>query len=168
MHGGLEAPHLTLALPGRLVGDLGTIVRVLVRDMDHRRHHGPARRRVAAQLVADQPAGFAALPFQHFAKESDGRSPIAPRLHEDVDLVTVLIDRPPEILLPSLDVHEQLVQIPRVAHPAASAPERSRIRRADRLLCTRSFNLTVSMIPPACRGRSMTPVGAVEAHQPEQ
>ena len=36
--------------------------------------------------------------------------------------------RSPEILLPSLDVHEQLVQIPRVANPGASAPERPRIR----------------------------------------
>ena len=44
----LEAPHLALALPGRLVGDFRPIVRVLVRAVDHRRHHGTQRRRVAA------------------------------------------------------------------------------------------------------------------------
>ena len=47
--------------------------------------------------------------------------------HEDVDLVTVLVDGPPEIQLPSLDVHEKLVQIPRIAHSGASAPERPRV-----------------------------------------
>ena len=38
--GRLEAPHLALALPGRLVGDFGAIVRVPVRAVNHRRHHG--------------------------------------------------------------------------------------------------------------------------------
>ena len=41
--GRLEAPHLALALPGRLVGDFGAIVRVLVRAVNHRRHHGAER-----------------------------------------------------------------------------------------------------------------------------
>ena len=37
-----EAPHLGLPLTRRLVGDLGSIVRVLIGDVDHRRHHGAA------------------------------------------------------------------------------------------------------------------------------
>ena len=55
VRGGFEAPHLALPLPGRLVGDFRQIVRVLVRAVDHRRHHGPERRWVAASLVGDQP-----------------------------------------------------------------------------------------------------------------
>ena len=55
--GRLEAPHLALALSGRLVGDFGAIVRVLVGAVNHRRHHGAVRRRVAAQLVGDQRRG---------------------------------------------------------------------------------------------------------------
>ncbi len=62
--GRLEAPHLALALTGRLVGDFGSIVRVLIRGVDHGRHHGTMSRRVTAQLVRDQPAGFAALSCQ--------------------------------------------------------------------------------------------------------
>jgi len=52
--GGLEPAHLALALPGRLVGEFRPIVRVLVRPVNHRRHHDAERRRVATQLVRDQ------------------------------------------------------------------------------------------------------------------
>ena len=46
MSGRLEAAHLALALAGRLVRDLGAIVRVLLSDVNDRRHHGPVGRRV--------------------------------------------------------------------------------------------------------------------------
>ncbi len=49
-----EPAHLTLPLPGRLVRDFGPIVRVLVRAVDHGRHHGAAGRGVTAQFVGDQ------------------------------------------------------------------------------------------------------------------
>ena len=39
---GFEPAHLTLPLPSRLVGDFRPIVRVLVRAVDHGRHHGAA------------------------------------------------------------------------------------------------------------------------------
>ena len=40
--GRLEAAHLALALPGRLVSDFRAIVGVLGRDVDDGGHHGPA------------------------------------------------------------------------------------------------------------------------------
>jgi len=46
--GGLELAHLSLALPRGLMRHLCAIVGVLFRAVDHRRHHGPERRRVAA------------------------------------------------------------------------------------------------------------------------
>ena len=64
LRSGFEAPHLALALPGRLVGDLRAIVGVLVRAVNHRRYHGVAGRRIAAQLVGDQPSRDAALALQ--------------------------------------------------------------------------------------------------------
>jgi len=42
------------------------------------------------------------LPLQQFAEETLSCTPIAPGLDENVDDVSVLIDRPPEILLPTL------------------------------------------------------------------
>ena len=62
--GRLEAPHLPLALPGRLVRDFGAIVRVLVCAVNNRRHHGAERRGVAAQLVRNQSARLPALAFR--------------------------------------------------------------------------------------------------------
>ena len=93
LSGRREPPHLALPLTRRLVGDLGSIVRVLISDVDHGRHHGAARGGVGAQLVGDQSSRDTALGFQQRPKESDGCSPIPVRLHEDVQDVTVLVDR---------------------------------------------------------------------------
>ena len=86
--------------------DLNSVVFVLPSTVDHGRHHGAVCRRVAAQLVRSQPARLAALSFQQLAEEPLGRPPIATRLHENVEDVTVLVHGPPQIMLPSLDPHE--------------------------------------------------------------
>ena len=62
--GRLEPPHLALPLSRRLVGDFCAIVRILICTVDHRRHHRPARRRVATELVGDQPSGNTSLALQ--------------------------------------------------------------------------------------------------------
>src|SRR4029453_4913664 len=71
------------------------------------------------------------LAFQQFPEEARGGAPIAPGLHEDVDHVAILVDGPPEILLPPLDRDEQFVQVPHIAHVPPVAPQRSRIRRPE-------------------------------------
>ena len=53
---------------------------------------------VAAQLVGHEPHGFLSLPVQQSAKESPRCTPVPTGLYEDVDQVTVLIHRAPEIL----------------------------------------------------------------------
>ena len=134
--GRCEAPHLALPLTCRLVGDLGSIVRVLISDVDHGRHYGAARGGVGAQLVGDdQPARDTALGFQQFPKESDGCSPIPVRLHEDVQDVTVLLGAycAPQILLATLDLDEHLVEMPSVSHPTAPAPQLPCVDRTEPL-----------------------------------
>ena len=128
-----DAPHLALPLTRRLVGDLSTIARVLISDVDYGRHHGAARGGVGTQLVGDQPARDTALDFQQRPKESDGCSPIPVRLHEDVQDVTVLVDRAPQILLATLDRDEHLVEMPGVSHPTAAAPQPPRVDRTEPL-----------------------------------
>ena len=122
MGGRLEPAHLPLALTSRLMRDLRSVVFVLPGTVDHGRHHGTVRGRVTAQLVRDQPARLAALSFQQLAEEPLGRPLIAPRLHEDVKDVAVLVDSTPQILLPALDLDEQLVQMPGVALAAPAVP----------------------------------------------
>ena len=48
LSGRREPPHLALTLSCRLMRDLRAIVRVLISDVDHRRHHGAARGGVGA------------------------------------------------------------------------------------------------------------------------
>ena len=86
--GRLEAPHLAFPLPGRLMRDLGAVVRVPIRTVDDG-GHGGARQRIAAELVRDETARLATLSLQQFAEEPHGRWSIATRLHKDIDHVTV-------------------------------------------------------------------------------
>ena len=89
-------------------------------------------RRVAAQLVGDEPTGKTPLLLQQLSKEPDRRSSIPSRLDEDVQHVAILIHGSPPVLFPAIDRHEELVEMPRVAQPAAPAPERAGIAQAER------------------------------------
>ncbi len=129
----LEAAHLTLALLGRLMRDLGTVVRVPIGAVAHRRHHRAACCRVAAELVCDQPSWDTTLALEELPEESGGCAPIPSRLHEDVDDVAVLVHGAPQILLATMNRYEQLVQMPGVTHPTAAAPKTSRVHRAEPL-----------------------------------
>ena len=71
------------------------------------------------------------MPFQQLPKEARRGMPIALGLHKDVDHVAILVNRPPEILLPPPDVHEQLVQIPGVAQTPALSPQRTRVLQTE-------------------------------------
>ena len=126
---GLEPSHLTFALPRRLMRDLRSVVFVLSRAVYDGRHHRTVRRGIAAQLVCDQSARNAALSFQQFPKETGGRPSIAPGLDEDVDHVTVLVHRPPQISTATLNLHKQLVEIPGIAQAPSPSPQRPRVRR---------------------------------------
>ena len=86
---------------------------------------------VAAQLVGHEPHGFLSLTLQQSAKESPRCTPVPTGLYEDVDQVTVLIHRAPEILALTVDRHEDFVQEPRISESnpvVASTAERSRGR----------------------------------------
>ena len=106
--------------------DLGPIVQVLVRAMDHGRHYGPVSSWIAPPLVGDQSSRDTALTLQQLPKESDGSASIPPRLHQDVKQIAVFVDGPPEVVPLPLQCDEQLVHMPRIAHPAPSASQRAR------------------------------------------
>ena len=67
----LEAAHLPFALSRRFMGHLSAVVGVLVPAMDDRGNHGAASGSIAGQLVGDESARRAALPFQQLAEEPD-------------------------------------------------------------------------------------------------
>ena len=122
-----ELPHLPLSLPRRLVRDLDPVVCVLPGAMDDRGHDLAMRSGVASQLVGEELPGHPALPFQQLPKEAFGGFPITAWLNEDVEHVTVLVHRTPEILPLSLDGDEDLVQVPDIAEAPLALLESSRV-----------------------------------------
>ena len=114
-----------------MMRDFCSIVFVLPSAVNNTRHHAPVGSRVAPKLVRDQTPWSTTLPFQQLAEEALGRTPIAPWLDQDIDHVAVLVDCPPEILLAPVDVHEQFVQVPRVAQAFLPVPEDPGVRRTE-------------------------------------
>jgi len=117
----LEAAHLALSLPGRLMGDLRPVVDVLPSVMDDGGHGGPMSGAIASQLVGHQAVRLAALSLQQPAKEAFCSTVISASLNEDVDHVAVLADGSPEIMPLALNRHEELVQVPRVTQSPFSS-----------------------------------------------
>jgi hypothetical protein len=123
----IEPSHLSLSLSGRLVGHLRAIVLVSAGVVDQGRHDRSRRCRVAPQSVGHQPPRLASLTFQQLTEETLGRTPIATRLNKHVDHVAVLVDSTPEIVLLTLDVHEELIQVSRISQATLSPFEATSI-----------------------------------------
>ncbi len=106
--------------------DFGTIVRVLGRVMGDQGHDVPMGDAVATQLVGHETRRFLALPLQEFPKESSRRTRVPAGLDKEVDQVTVLVDRSPQILALTVHRDEDFVQ----DHVSPSRPCRRFNRRA--------------------------------------
>ena len=76
---------------------------------------------VAAQLVSHESHRFLSLTLQQSSKESPRCTRVPTGLYEDVNHVTVLIHRAPEILALTVDRHEDFVQEPGVSESALSS-----------------------------------------------
>lgn len=126
-----EAAHLPLPLPRRLMRVFDAIVGItfcVVRDLAQDRSHAG---RVTSQFIGNNLKWFFALPAQWYSKESFGGALIAAWLNQDVNHVTVLIHRPPEILLLAVDSNEDFVQVPAVAEAALMALQTTGIARTE-------------------------------------
>ncbi len=105
---------------------------------------------IAHQLVCDQPPRLAALTFQQLTEETFSRTPIATQLDEDVDHITVLVDGAPEIVLLTPNVHEEFIQVPRIAQPTSATLERTSVLGAE-LQTPQSDGLVSDDDPPRCQ-----------------
>ncbi len=99
--------------------------------MDDGRHHRPLRGAITSELVGNQPPRHAALTLQQLAKEAFGGFPIAARLDENIDHVTILVNGAPEKLSFASDRDEHLVQVPRIAEATLPTLQRSSVFRAE-------------------------------------
>src|SRR5690349_3325725 len=121
---GFEAPHALLPLARRLMRVLCPIVQVTVLTVTNIRHDDPLCGGIAAQLVGnDHPWMPAVGCSQQLAKEPHRRQTISFGLHQNINHHTLLIDGPPEIMPHTIDVEEDLVQMPLIARPRPSFPQ---------------------------------------------
>ena len=83
------------------------------------------RRCIALELVRDKLPRRFALSLQHFAKESFSSSLVPTFGHQNIQDITVLINRSPQVELLSLNLHEQLIDVPDVAQTALLLSDRA-------------------------------------------
>ena len=125
---GGESSHLSLTHACGLVRDFRAVILVLSGAVHHGRHDRAVCRRVAAPSIGDQPPRHPGLGPSTASRKNRAAACRSRRgCTEDVDHVAVLVHGAPEILPSTPDRHEQLVQIPGVAHPLASAPQPPRV-----------------------------------------
>ena len=97
------------------MGVLAPIVHILGAPMLSCRHRLPVSHLVAAESVGDRYSRPITLVFQNF-REERSRSLTVPRgLDQDVEHVSMSVDRAPQIFSGSTDVDEQFVEVPLVA-----------------------------------------------------
>ena len=78
---------------------------------------------VAVELVCHYHPRNVSQALQQLAKEPLGRGRAAPALDQDVEDISVLVDRTPKIVLLAADADEHLVQVPLVAGLWPSLPQ---------------------------------------------
>lgn len=107
-----DALHWPLALPGRLMGVLGPVVKIAALAMSNIGKHEPFGGAVAPKLVGDYDSRFASSTAQEFPKEALRREPVASGLNENINHGSVLIHCTPEIMSETLDLQGDFIEVP--------------------------------------------------------
>ena len=110
-----ETAHRWFALPRRLMGKLGSIVRVLTRVMDRVRHHLAMRGSVASEFIGDKPPRRSALLLEKPTEEPDRGCLVSPFLDQDIQDVPIPINGPKQITLLSVDPNKDFIDKPMIA-----------------------------------------------------
>ena len=110
-----EAAHRTFALPRRLMGKLGSIVRVLTRVMERVRHHLAMRGSVASEFIGDKPPRRSALLLEKPTEEPGRGGLVPPFPDQDIQDLPIPINGPKQIVLPSVDPNKDFIDKPPIA-----------------------------------------------------
>ena len=125
--GGLEALHPPFPLARRLVGILCAVVQITMLTMFDAEQHLLFRRTIAPQFIGDDYSRHVREPLEQLTEEPLRRPFVPPGLYEDIKNMAILVDRPPQIMAGAIDGEEDFIQMPLVARPRPSAPQRIRI-----------------------------------------
>jgi hypothetical protein len=116
----LQAP---LPLPGGLVGGLGALIERAMLTMFHSRQECPLGGTVTVQFVGDDHAGNGGEALEQLLEESLRRFLVPPALHQNIEEMSVLIHRTPEILALTPNGEKHFIEVPLVAPSGTAAPE---------------------------------------------
>jgi hypothetical protein len=118
----LESLHAPFPLARGLMGVLRTVVEIPMLAVLDTREDLPLRRPVTLELIRDEHPWYVLTSLEELAEELLGRLFVPPSLHQDVEDVPVLVDRPPQVVAFLVDRDEHLVQMPLVAWPRTPTP----------------------------------------------
>ena len=110
-----EAAHRAFALPRRLMGKLGAIVRVLTRVMERVRHHLAMCGSVASEFVGDDLPRRSALLLEKPTEEPDRGCLVPPFLEQDIQDLSIPINGSKQIMLLSVDPNKDFIDKPPIA-----------------------------------------------------
>ena len=120
----LEAPHDPLPLARRLVGVFRPVIEVPVLPMLHARQYFPLGRAIAFELVRDDHPRNIPAALEQLTEEFLGGVLVPPTLDQDIQHMTVLIHRPPQVVTLLIDGEEDLIKVPLLARSGMSATQR--------------------------------------------
>ncbi len=122
---GFEPAHASFPLPSRLMGILGAVVEVAVLPMFDAGEDLTLGRTVAPQLIGNDHPWRVAEALQQLAEECLGGFLAALALHQDIEPMPVLIDRPPQIVAFTPNGEKHLIQMPFIPRPGMPAAQLS-------------------------------------------
>lgn len=85
---------------------------------------------IASELVGDHHPGLAIL-LDQLTQKTLSRLLVAPFLSHDIEHITMLVDRPPEVENLAADLDHNLIKVPLVADLGSMAADRVGIQRTE-------------------------------------
>ena len=167
---GRELPHLSFLLARVLVRDFCPVVLVALGSVNNRWKHLPMRSRIASQLIGHELPGWSLLMLQRLAKKPLRSSAIPPLGHQNIDHVSVLIHRAPQIMEAPADLEEDLVDVPNIPEPSSFLSQNASVpwaelrtpapdglvRHGDAAFCQQIFHVAEAQREPVVEPDRMT------------
>ena len=120
---GFTPLHASLPLAGRLVGLCCAGIEGAVLAVLHARQDRPFGRAIALSRVGHDDPRHLRPPLQERAAASLRRPLLPPSLHEHIQEMAVLIDRPPQVVTFAMDAQKDLSHVPLITGSGAPPPE---------------------------------------------
>jgi hypothetical protein len=127
----LEPLQTVLTSPDGLMRILDAVVLAPVAEMGDGWQRDGFRGRIARQPIGHDGARYHLDPLQEFAKEPLRRSGAPMALHQDVEYLTRVIDRPPQPTALPIDHQTEFIEVPDVRTGAPRAPQASGVLQTE-------------------------------------